>query len=327
MHLKTTTGHTGTYTISLANFNSFPTGACISLYDTFNGVTTDLKTNNYVFTLNSSTTNARFIVNITINPLTISTNVSQPNCSQPNAGEITVIGNNAGPWNYIWKDATGATIKSSLNKTTADTLLNLSGGDYTIDINTVGQCDANDSTFTINVINVVSAQFSSVDTTYLSSGASVLFNNTSTNSVNDAWDFGDGFGFSLLANPNYSYNAAGIYTVSLIATSNSGCIDTAYKSIVVVADIVTGIVPQGTVESLIVKTLTDNEFLIEGFVNEEDYLHFTIYDALGKLIIDYGNLDSKQINLTVNLKEFKAGIYFLNVYGVKTQKAIKLPVK
>jgi hypothetical protein len=327
MPLKTTTGHTGTYTISLANFNSFPTGACISLYDTFNGVTTDLKTNNYVFTLNSSTTNARFIVNITINPLTISTNVSQPNCSQPNAGEITVIGNNAGPWNYIWKDATGATIKSSLNKTTADTLLNLSGGDYTIDINTVGQCDANDSTFTINVINVVSAQFSSVDTTYLSSGASVLFNNTSTNSVNDAWDFGDGFGFSLLANPNYSYNAAGIYTVSLIATSNSGCIDTAYKSIVVVADIVTGIVPQGTVESLIVKTLTDNEFLIEGFVNEEDYLHFTIYDALGKLIIDYGNLDSKQINLTVNLKEFKAGIYFLNVYGVKTQKAIKLPVK
>ena len=327
MPLKTTTGHTGTYTISLANFNSFPTGACISLYDTFNGVTTDLKTSNYVFTLNSSTTNARFIVNITINPLTISTNVSQPNCSQPNAGEIAVIGNNAGPWNYIWKDVTGATIKSSLNKTTADTLLNLSGGDYTIDINTVGQCDANDSTFTINVINVVSAQFSSIDTTYLSSGASVLFNNTSTNSVNDAWDFGDGFGFSLLANPNYNYNAAGIYTVSLIATSNSGCIDTAYKSIVVVADIVTGIVPQVAAESLLVKTLTDNEFLIEGFVNEEDYLHFTLYDALGKLIIDYGNLDSKQINLTVNLKEFKAGIYFLNVYGVKTQKAIKLPVK
>ena len=85
--------------------------------------------------------------------------------------------------------------------------------------------------------------------------------------------------------------------------------------------------PQVAAESLIVKTLTDNEFLIEGFVNEEDYLHFTLYDALGKLIIDYGNLDSKQINLTVNLKEFKAGIYFLNVYGVKTQKAIKLPVK
>ncbi len=327
MPLKTTTGHTGTYTISLANFNSFPTGACISLYDTFNGVTTDLKTSNYVFTLNSSTTNARFIVNITINPLTISTNVSQPSCSEPNSGEITVVGNNAGPWNYLWKDVSGVTLKTSLNKTTADTLLNLSGGDYIIDINTVGQCDANDSTFTINVVDVVSAQFSSVDTTYLSSGASVLFNNTSVNSANDSWDFGDGFGFSLQSNPNYNYNAAGIYTVSLIATSNSGCLDTAHKSIVVIADIVTGIITQGTTELLIVKTLTENEFLIEGIINEEEYLHFTLYDALGKLIVDYGNLNSKEISLPVNLKEFKAGVYFLNVNGISTQKTIKLPVK
>jgi hypothetical protein len=327
MPLKTTTGHTGTYTISLANFNSFPTGACISLYDTFNGVITDLKTSNYVFTLNSSTTSARFVVNITINPLSISSNISQPSCSQPNAGQITVVGNNSGPWNYVWKDAVGATVKTSLNKTTADTLVNLTGGNYSIDINTVGQCDANDSTFTINIIDVVIANFSAVDTTYLSSGASVLFNNSSINSVNDSWDFGDGFGFSSQTNPDYNYSAAGIYTVALIATSNSGCLDTAYKSIVVIADIVTGIIPQGTVESLIVKTLIENEFLIQGFVNEEDYLHFTLHDALGKLIIDYGNLDSKEINLSVNLKEFKAGIYFLNVYGIKTQKAIKLPVR
>jgi len=327
MPLKTTTGHTGTYTISLANFNSFPTGACISLYDTFNGVTTDLKTSNYVFTLNSTTTNARFIVNITINPLTILTNVSQPNCSQPNSGEIVVVGNNSGPWNYIWKDATGATIKSSLNKTTADTLLNVSGGDYTIDINTVGQCDANDSTFTLNVIDIVSAQFSSVDTTYLSSGASVLFNNTSVNSINDSWDFGDGFGFSSSSNPNYNYSTAGIYTVSLIATSNSGCLDTAYKSIVVVADIVTGITPQGTAELLIVKTVNENEFLIQGAIDAEESLNFKLFDALGKLIIDYGNLYSNDINLSINLKEYKAGIYFLNVTGAKTQKTIKLPVK
>lgn len=327
MPLKTTTGHTGTYTISLANFNSFPTGACISLYDTFNGVTTDLKTSNYVFTLNASTTNARFIVNITINPLTITSSISQPNCSQPNAGEITVIGNNAGPWNYIWKDVSGATIKTSLNKTTADTLLNLSGGDYTIDINTVGQCDANDSTFTVNVVEIVSAQFTSVDTTYLSSGAAVLFSNTSTNSINDSWDFGDGFGFSLQANPNYNYNAAGIYTVSLIATSNSGCIDTAYKSIVVIADIVTGISLQNTSELFLVKTVSENEFLIQGIFNSEESLNFKLFDALGKLIVDYGNLDSTDISLSLNLKEFKAGIYFLNVNGTKTQKTIKLPVK
>jgi hypothetical protein len=36
--------------------------------------------------------------------------------------------------------------------------------------------------------------------------------------------------------------------VSLIATSNSGYIDTVYKSIVFIADVVTGIVPQVAVE-------------------------------------------------------------------------------
>ena len=326
MPLKTTTGHTGTYTISLANFNSFPTGACISLYDTFNGVTTDLKTSNYVFTLNASTTNARFVVNITISPLSITSTISQPDCNQPNVGEITVVGNNAGPWNYIWKDANNTVIKTSLNKTTADTLLNLTGGDYTIDINTVGQCDANDSTFTINIVNVVSAQFSSVDTTYLSSGASVLFNNSSINSVNDSWDFGDGFGFSSQTNPNYNYSAAGIYTVSLIATSNSGCLDTAYKSIVVITDIVTGLTTQ-SLESFIVKTLNENEFLIQGIISSEENLNFKLFDALGKLIIDYGNLNSSNISLPVNLRDYNAGVYFLNVTGTKTHKTIKLPVK
>ena len=327
MPLKTTTGHTGTYTISLANFNSFPTGACISLYDTFNGTTTNLKTSNYIFTLNASTTSARFIVSITINPLTISSSISQPSCSEPNVGEITIVGNNSGPWNYIWKDAAGAVVKTSLNKTTADTLFNLTGGDYTIDINTVGQCDANDSTFTINVVDLVSAQFSSVDTTYLASGASVLFNNTSINSVNDAWNFGDGFGFSSFTNPTYNYSSAGTYTVSLIATSNSGCLDTAYKSIVVVADVVTGIIPKNITESLIVKTVNENDFLIQGLISSDETLSFKLFDDLGKLIIDYGNLNTTDISLSVNLKDFKAGIYFLNILGTKTQKTIKLPVK
>jgi hypothetical protein len=327
MPLKTTTGHTGTYTISLANFNSFPTGACISLYDTFTGVTTDLKTNNYVFNLNSSTTNARFLVSITINSLSISSDISQPSCNAPNGGEISVVGNNGGPWNYIWKDAIGTIIKTSLNKATADTLLNLIGGDYTIDINTVGQCDANDSTFTINVVEAVTAQFSSIDTTYLVSGASVLFNNTSINSENDYWDFGDGFGFSSQTNPNYNYATAGIYTVSLIATNSSGCLDTAYKSIVVIADVVTGIISQETFESLIVKTMNENEFLIQGVIETEEMLNFKLFDALGKFICDYGTFSSNEIKLPLNLKNYKAGIYYLNVLGTKTQKTIKLPVK
>ncbi|MBA4239347.1 MAG: hypothetical protein C0448_01385 [Sphingobacteriaceae bacterium] len=324
--VKTTTGVNGTYTISLANFNSFPTGACISLYDSFNGTTTDLKISNYVFNLNTSATNARFILNITINPLDITTNASQPNCITPNNGEITAIGNNSGPWNYFWKDGNGSSIKTSLNKSTADTISNLNGGNYTLEINTVGQCDNRDSVFTIVPVEIVSAQFSSIDTTYLSSGANIIFNNNSTNAVNTNWNFGDGVGFSSSYSPSYNYLAAGIYTVSLIATSNSGCLDTAYKSVVVIAD-VTGLSAQNIIGSLMLKTLDQNEFLLEGIVNEESNLDFKLYDALGKLIKDFGNFNSEEIHLPLNLKEYKVGVYYLNIIGTKNNKTIKLLVK
>lgn len=324
--VKTITGVNGTYTISLANFNSFPTGACISLYDTFNGITTDLKTSNYVFNLNTSTTNARFILNITINPLDISTNMSQPNCNLPNNGEISAKGNNSGPWNYFWKDGNGSSIKTSLNKSTADTISNLNGGNYSLEINTVGQCDNRDSVFTIIPVEIVTAQFSSIDTTYLSSGASIVFNNNSTNAVNTNWNFGDGIGFSSSYNPSYNYLAAGVYTVSLIATSNSGCLDTAYKSIVVIAD-VTGLSSQNIMGSLMLKTLDQNDFLLEGIVSDDSNLNFKLYDALGKLVKDFGNFNSEQIHLPLNLKEYKVGVYYLSIIGTKNNKTIKLLVK
>lgn len=327
MPLKTTTGHTGTYTISLANFNSFPTGACISLYDTFNGITTDLKTSNYIFTLNSSTTNARFVVNITINPLNITTEISQPVCSSPNAGQISVVGNNSGPWNYFWKDASGTIIKTSLNKTSADTLSNLTGGNYTIDINTVGQCDNNDSAFTINTIEVVTAQFTSVDTVYLTGASTITFNNSSLNAINNNWDFGDSFGFSSSVNPDYNYYSAGVYTVSLITTSNSGCLDTAYKSIVVISDITTGLLSQNNSGAMLIKTLDDNEFVLQGNIHDSSLLNIKLFDGLGKLVIDFGNFNSGDINLSINLESYKAGVYLLNVIGADTYKTIKLPVK
>lgn len=326
MPLKTTTGYNGTYTISAANFNSFPTGACISLYDSFNGITTNLKTNNYVFTLSSSTTNPRFVLNITINPLNITTHLTQPNCIDPGSGTIRAIGNNAGPWNYSWKDVNGITVKTSLNKSTADTLANLSGGDYSLEINTVGQCDNHDSTFTVDFVQIPSAQFTSVDTTYLSNGGFVQFTNSSLNATNNAWDFGDNFGTSLSSNPLYNYSSAGIYTVTLISASSSGCLDTAYQSVVVVSDmLVTGIakIKDG---ALLLKTLDQNEYLLQGFLEGNENLNFKLFDGFGKIIADYGYLNSSSIHLPLNLNNLKAGLYFLTITGSETQQSIKLPV-
>lgn len=326
MALKAVSGYAGTYTISAANFNSFPTGACISLYDSFTGITTDLKNNTYVFTLSPSTTNARFVVSITINPLDINTSISQPLCTNSSSGLIIAKGNNGGPWDYYWKDDSGAPIKTSLSKATADTLQNITGGTYILNINTVGQCDNKDSSFVINSITSATASFNSVDTTYVYMGGNVSFTNTSVNSANHFWDFGDNLGTSTISDPTYNYNTAGIYSVSLVVTSVTGCSDTAYRSIVVILDMV-GLNDNKINQNLIVKTLKDNAFVIEGKTDDLSVLQFKLYDEFGRLIQDYGSGQSNEINLKLNLNQFTPGAYFLNINGSSTNSTIKLLVQ
>ncbi|MES2139936.1 MAG: PKD domain-containing protein [Bacteroidota bacterium] len=68
----------------------------------------------------------------------------------------------------------------------------------------------------------------------------VTFNNTSTNSVNFAWNFGDGDS-SILTNPSHSYTNSGNYTVLLIGTSTTfGCIDTISQPV----SVNTAVIPQ-----------------------------------------------------------------------------------
>jgi PKD repeat protein len=54
------------------------------------------------------------------------------------------------------------------------------------------------------------------------SSADVQFINTSTNSLNYVWDFGDGSS-STIQSPSHLYNAAGVYTVKLKACSATTC--------------------------------------------------------------------------------------------------------
>lgn len=326
MPLKTTTGYPGTYTISLSNYNSFPTGACINILDTYNNQVTDLKVSNYVFTLSDTTVYPRFVLNITIEPLDITSNLSNPSCSEISAGYIFAKGNNAGPWNYYWKDANGNSVKTSLNKNTADTLSDLSGGVFVLDINTVGMCDNNQSEFTIDFMQSPVANFSAVDTVFVSNGTSVSFNNQSENSILYTWDFGDGTVISNQYNPTHEYFIPGTYTVALIAESSTGCLDTTQKQIVVY-DNTTSISQLDADKNLILKTMKPNQYVLIFSNHEFNSLDFTIYDVYGKLVYNIGTVTSKHVELPVNLENLNNGIYFLNIIGDKSWvKTIKLPV-
>lgn len=324
MPLKTTTGYNGTYTIALADYSSFPKGACINLYDKYNNTTTNLKSSQYVFTLLDTTTVARFMLNITLNPLNITSNITQPNCQLPNGGKVIAQGVSSGPWNYYWKDANGVVVKTSLNKTTADTISNLLGGNYSVEINTVGQCDNNTSDFTLNNFDIPVAQFSCVDTSNIVDNGLVVFTNNSSNANSNTWDFGDAIGTSTNVNPTYNYLSAGIYTVSLITESSTGCLDTTYKKVVIVNT--TGIDDLENTYGLQLQTKSNNEFVLAGTFTDSDKANIRIINNEGKIISFMPQVDGKNMNTTFDLSNFAIGLYYLEITGNTTKVVFKLLV-
>ncbi|MCD6066821.1 MAG: hypothetical protein K0S33_1647 [Bacteroidetes bacterium] len=324
MPLRTTTGYAGSYTISSEGVSAFAPGACISLYDNYTGITTDLTTSSYTFTLSDTTVFSRFLVTITIDPLQVNSSMSSPTCQAPTGGEIIASGDNSGPWNYFWTDNNGVAVQTSLNKTTADTLSGLSGGDYNLLITTVGMCDYNTTQYTVDAIDISVAQFSSsADTVYLSSGASVDFTNTSSNSIFSNWNFGDSTGISTSESPSYIYNAAGVYTVVLITESPDGCADSTSRTILVI-DNVTGLSNQSFTKGLIIKTTGESQYQLQQKLDHAQTISFALVDALGKTIRNYGELTTDAISLSVDLAGQQSGIYYLRMASEEGAVVIKL---
>ncbi|MCB0707677.1 MAG: PKD domain-containing protein [Saprospiraceae bacterium] len=69
----------------------------------------------------------------------------------------------------------------------------------------------------INVVDIPNADFG-----FTTAGYQVNFSNMSSGATSYSWDFGDGIGNSTTANPTYTYQADGSYTVTLYATNSCG---------------------------------------------------------------------------------------------------------
>ncbi|WP_317896887.1 fibronectin type III domain-containing protein [Aurantibacillus circumpalustris] len=323
--LKVLTGVSGNYTITADNIGSFPKGACITLFDKFTSITTDLKSSDYAFNLSDTTSVARFDLNITLNLLNINSTTEQPTCQKTDKGQIIVKGNSAGPWNYYWK-LNGNIIQTSLNKSTADTLGDLTFGSFDLEINTVGMCDNNESSFTINQQISPLANFTSVDTLYLDASPSVQFTNNSANSISSYWDFGTGQDFSTSDSPLFSYNLEGTYDVNLVVTSSTGCADTAFKTLRVLSNLVGINNISATNNNFLVKSLNNNSFGISTHFDDVTFINAQIADASGKIVLRFEPQTTNNLNLEFSLNNSAKGIYYLSVTTTTGKKVVKLLV-
>ena len=320
--VKATTGVSGNFTISALELNSFPNNACVMLYDKFTQTTTDLKTTGYGFYLFDTTSVARFELQITANTLNVHTQVNQPSCSLPQNGFVTAKGLNQGPWNYVWK-LNNTIVKTSLNITTADTLKNISGGNVDVQINTIGLCDNNESQFFIAPQTPVTAGFTSLDTLFLHQSNSVQVNNTSVNGVNYLWYSGYNNNTYNSASPTLFYNQPGDYQIKLICTSNTGCVDSVQKKIVVLDGLVS-IANLSDSRRLLLKTLGNSRFLVEGEFNSAVNVELSVIDLEGKLIKQITKGTTKTLLENIDLSGYSKGVYLLNIAIGNSYKSVQV---
>ncbi|RFM26782.1 PKD domain-containing protein [Deminuibacter soli] len=135
----------------------------------------------------------------------------------------TAAGDVISNWNWKFGDGTAKafTAGDAFQYTYA------TDGSYPVNLTVTGtHCTSSVKTQTVTVQPLPVADFIVPDTICMPGGKAV-FRNTSTiksrGDLNYAWDFGDGTGSSVEANPAYAYAAKGVYTVQLTATSGYGC--------------------------------------------------------------------------------------------------------
>ncbi len=123
---------TGNYSIRRDSTLMLPMSACVLLEDLATGSTIDLRqTISYSFSISDTTSAPRFLLHL-FAPIT--KNSVNPVCSADSSGIAIAKGTGSGPWNYIWTNSNGDTLKQTSNSFSADSLTKLSAGIYSVEV-------------------------------------------------------------------------------------------------------------------------------------------------------------------------------------------------
>lgn len=324
--LKITTGTAGPYQITGTQIQNLPAGACLMLHDNFTNADFNLRSGSYSCSISDTENIVRFILNISITPISISTGAFDPTCSASGDGMLTAsTPGNSGSWSYYWKDSLNNIIKITSSKISADTLTGLNAGWYRVDVTASGTCMSGSSDYYLHGINSPYSLFTVSDTAADLSTA-IEFWNGSFNADSYWWDFGDGEGTSD-TNTTHLYASPGVFTAKLIAI-NSYCGDSAIQTREIT-------VSNNETTSINKVTLQNKNILIsrdaQGYYvmfsgNSERNAAISVYDMMGgKVMSDIEVLDVKVEKIRVPLPDNSANQ--LLIISVTTEKNEKSFVK
>ncbi len=205
--------------------------------------------------------------------------------------EVILDASNVGS-TYLW--STGATTQTITVTTT---------GIYSVTVTnpTTGCSKTDDVSVTVNYTPVASY-------TYVASGLTVVFTNTSTGSGTYSWSFGDG-GTSTTANPSHTYAVTGPYTVTLTVTN--GCGTDFYSTVINIGNAIDNYDLANAVT--IYPNPTSDVANVSIEFAEAKEVSLELVNSLGQVVWSNSPATVVTANYVIDLTKFAAGVYQLNI--------------
>ncbi len=164
------------------------------------------------------------LITISPKPNATVTASSTSNCDPATVFQFSNNSNNGVSWLWSFGDNTSSTIQNPGHSFPGP-------GNYSVSVIVTNSSGCRDTSKNPVVINVGLNHWADF-TQDVDNGCTdlvVTFNNTNTQVASSYWNFGDGTNASI-SNPTHTYTSGGDYSVSLIVTTTTGCIDTVVKN-------------------------------------------------------------------------------------------------
>jgi len=221
-------GANGTFKLTFNGLNTFDPTSYIYLEDKTLHVMYNVRNGDYTFTADSADSWNRFVLHFTPAALITTTDA---NCTT--SGTINIEQPGTANWNYTLTDSSNAIITSGTLNQSQQVTVGVPAGTYLLTL-----VDTNSYTVTktiqVNGPEMVTAAFQASNTV-VQTGQTVTLTSTSTGAASYQWNLGNGTTAST-AVATASYTEPGVYTVSLLVTSPSGCTASKNESITVNAN-------------------------------------------------------------------------------------------
>ena len=150
----------------------------------------------------------------------------------------------------------------------------------------------------------------SADTIYLNEGKRLLCRSTDPSVTEWLWGFGNGI-TSTLAEPEYIYEKAGTYTISLQAKNSQGCIETSSKQLIVLQPTAVEEIEHKSIELQAHPNPASNLLTVKlPHLNAPSTLY--LHDGSGRQAGTY-TIPAGQVKFEIDVRPLPQGIYWLRL--------------